>query len=153
MNSGTPATARENRLVRYSAPMMNADPREGERMSTQHDTTLLTLEEAAARLGVEPSTLEGWADEGRLFFVCEPDGTRRFTVQEIERWRKEIPFLAPSPWAEVLKRVARGEKIDSDSPLIKRLDATAKAIARGRVFEDSTEVIRAAREGLLDEYE
>lgn len=32
------------------------------------------------------------------------------------------------------------------SPLVARLDATAAAIARGRVFEDSTPVIRADRE-------
>lgn len=32
------------------------------------------------------------------------------------------------------------------SPLVARLDATAAAIGRGRVFEDSTPAIRAARE-------
>lgn len=35
--------------------------------------------------------------------------------------------------------------------LIELLDATRAAISRGRVFEDSTPVIRAAREGRLDD--
>lgn len=35
----------------------------------------------------------------------------------------------------------------SVSPLVARLDRIAKRIARGRIFEDSTPAIRAAREG------
>jgi len=120
---------------------------------TRAHATLLTLEQAALRLGVEPSLLDQWAEEGRVDHVRRSGGARRFKAREIERWRKELPFIAPSPWADALERAARGEQGEADSPLIQRLDRVAEALARGRMFEDSTEIIRAAREGVLGEHD
>ena len=46
---------------------------------------LLTLRQAAARLGVHPATLRRWADRGDILVVFTPGGHRRFPVEEIER--------------------------------------------------------------------
>jgi excisionase family DNA binding protein len=46
---------------------------------------LLTLKEAAGRLGVHPATLRRWADQGDVLVVITPGGHRRFARTEIER--------------------------------------------------------------------
>lgn len=46
---------------------------------------LLTLREAAARLGVHPATLRRWADQGDVLVVITPGGHRRFARTEVER--------------------------------------------------------------------
>ncbi len=46
---------------------------------------LLTISQAAARLGVHPDTLRKWADKGLVPVVKLPSGYRRFEPQEIER--------------------------------------------------------------------
>jgi excisionase family DNA binding protein len=48
---------------------------------------LLTLAEAAARLGVHPTTLRRWADQGDVLVMVTPGGHRRFPVAEVERLR------------------------------------------------------------------
>jgi len=48
---------------------------------------LLSLGEAAQRLGVHPTTLRRWADEGDVLVMVTPGGHRRFPVAEIERLR------------------------------------------------------------------
>ena len=51
---------------------------------------LLTISEAARRLGVHPNTLRTWADKGLVRHVKLPSGYRRFSVQEVERLRQEM---------------------------------------------------------------
>jgi excisionase family DNA binding protein len=51
---------------------------------------LLTISQAAARLGVHPDTLRGWADKGLVPVIKLPSGYRRFEPQEIERVRSEM---------------------------------------------------------------
>ncbi len=51
---------------------------------------LLTISEAARRLGVHPNTLRTWADKGLVKTVRLPSGYRRFAVAEIERMRAEM---------------------------------------------------------------
>ncbi len=51
---------------------------------------LLTIAKAAARLGVHPDTLRGWADKGMVPVVRLPSGYRRFDPSEIERVRGEM---------------------------------------------------------------
>jgi len=46
---------------------------------------VLTLKEAAERLGVHPATLRRWADNGDVQVRLTPGGHRRFPLSEIER--------------------------------------------------------------------
>lgn len=46
---------------------------------------LLTTQEAAERLGVGPTTIKRWADEGRIEAVRTLGGHRRFTVDSVEK--------------------------------------------------------------------
>jgi putative resolvase len=51
---------------------------------------LLTISQAAARLGVHQNTLRQWADKGLVPHVKFPSGHRRFTVAAIERLRQQM---------------------------------------------------------------
>lgn len=51
---------------------------------------LLTISQAAARLGVHPDTLRAWADKGLVPVIKLPSGYRRFVPEEIERVRTEM---------------------------------------------------------------
>ncbi len=51
---------------------------------------LLTISQAAARLGVHQNTLRSWADKGLVAHVKLPSGYRRFTIAEVERLRQEM---------------------------------------------------------------
>jgi excisionase family DNA binding protein len=53
---------------------------------------LLTISEAAGRLGVSSGTLRSWADKGIVKAIKLPSGYRRFTEAEIERQRREMGF-------------------------------------------------------------
>lgn len=43
----------------------------------------LTLKDAAALLGVHPTTLRRWADEGQIPHITTPGGHRRFSTQDV----------------------------------------------------------------------
>ena len=49
-----------------------------------HDP-LLSLKQAAVRLGVHPTTLRRWADQGDILVVLTPGKHRRFPTSEVER--------------------------------------------------------------------
>ena len=51
---------------------------------------LLTISQAAARLGVSVGTLRAWADKGLIKTVRLPSGYRRFTTEVIEEKRREM---------------------------------------------------------------
>ena len=51
---------------------------------------LLTISQAATRLGVHPDTLRAWADRGLVPVIRTPTGYRRFEPREIERVRAEM---------------------------------------------------------------
>lgn len=53
---------------------------------------LLTISEAARRIGVHPNTLRGWADKGLVKHVKLPSGYRRFLASDIEQLREEMGF-------------------------------------------------------------
>ena len=57
---------------------------------TEPVAKLLRISEAAARLGVHPTTLRTWADKGMVAMVKLPSGYRRFRVEEIERMKQEM---------------------------------------------------------------
>lgn len=58
----------------------------------EEDTKLLSIGEAAKRLGVHINTLRRWVESGRIHAVRLPSGYRRFEVREIERLRREMGF-------------------------------------------------------------
>lgn len=58
-------------------------------------TRLLTISQAAARLGVHPDSLRRWADKGLVPVIKLPSGYRRFEPQEIERVRSEMGLKDP----------------------------------------------------------
>jgi putative resolvase len=57
---------------------------------------LLTISQAATRLGVHPNTLRKWADKGLVPAVKLPSGYRRFVPSEIERVRREMGLDGPN---------------------------------------------------------
>ena len=56
-------------------------------------TRLLTVSQAAARLGVHPDTLRAWADKGHVPVVRTPTGYRRFDPVEIDRVRQDMGLV------------------------------------------------------------
>ncbi|MDP9411495.1 MAG: helix-turn-helix domain-containing protein [Actinomycetota bacterium] len=64
---------------------------------------LLTISQAARLLGVHQNTLRSWADKGLVRHVKLPSGYRRFTLDEIQRLRREIGIdtaEGTAPWVE-----------------------------------------------------
>jgi excisionase family DNA binding protein len=59
-------------------------------MAERERTELLSIGEAAARLGVSVATLRAWVKKGWINAVIYPSGFRRFTEEEIERRRREM---------------------------------------------------------------
>jgi excisionase family DNA binding protein len=59
-------------------------------VSENAERQLISLKDAAARLGVHPSTLRRWADNGDILVMVTPGGHRRFPVREIERLASEV---------------------------------------------------------------
>jgi len=55
---------------------------------------MLTLKEAAERLGVHPATLRRWADRGDVDVRLTAGGHRRFPLSEIERLGRPSPAPA-----------------------------------------------------------
>ena len=53
---------------------------------------LLSIGQAAERLGVSVGTLRSWADKGLVKMIRLPSGYRRFTEDEIDRIRREMGF-------------------------------------------------------------
>ena len=51
---------------------------------------LLTISEAADRLGVHQKTLRAWADKGLVTHVKTPTGYRRFDPADIDRLIAEM---------------------------------------------------------------
>ena len=56
---------------------------------------LLTLKQAATRIGVHPSTLRRWADQGDVLVVVTPGGHRRFPQAETKRLTRVQPGGGP----------------------------------------------------------
>jgi excisionase family DNA binding protein len=52
----------------------------------------LALEQASRRLGVHPSTLRRWADQGAIDFFLTPGGHRRFLAEAIESFAREHQY-------------------------------------------------------------
>ncbi|MGI8552349.1 MAG: MerR family DNA-binding transcriptional regulator [Dehalococcoidia bacterium] len=59
---------------------------------TGKERELLTISEAAKRLGVSTNTMRAWADRGLVPVVKLPSGHRRFEVSAMEQKRKDMGF-------------------------------------------------------------
>jgi excisionase family DNA binding protein len=53
---------------------------------------LLTISEAAKRLGISQKTLRKWADSGEIAVVRLPSGYRRFEPAEVERTLRAMGY-------------------------------------------------------------
>lgn len=53
---------------------------------------LLTLSQAARRLGIHDNTLRKWSDDARIQTVKLPSGHRRFQSSVIERARQQMGY-------------------------------------------------------------
>ncbi len=65
----------------------------------------LTLEQASERLGIHPTTLRRWVDEGQIDAFLTPGGHRRFWLADLERFEQEhhrsrLPLLPMPEWAD-----------------------------------------------------
>jgi putative two-component system response regulator len=74
------------------------------------EPTLVTLQQAAAAVGVSASTLRRWADEGRIQAVRTAGGHRRFPLEAVRRLTTErgrgVAVKPVQPPADGLKRLA-----------------------------------------------
>lgn len=60
----------------------------------KEEPQLLSISEAARRLGVHVNTLRRWADHGDIQAVRLPSGFRRFEPAVIEEKRRELGYRA-----------------------------------------------------------
>ena len=74
----------------------------------------LTLDQAAKRLGVHPTTLRRWVDQGAMDVFLTPGGHRRFLLKDVERFEAEhhrtrLPATKEQQWADcALLRARQG---------------------------------------------
>lgn len=97
----------------------------------------LTLSEAAELLGVHPSTVRRWADNGDLRCMRTPGGHRRFLEEDLRQFlclRQEGAIVAPSQaLADTLIRQARHEmerEDIADEPWRTAFDKSERAARR-----------------------
>jgi excisionase family DNA binding protein len=64
-------------------------------MTREHPTKLLSIGEAAAKMGIHVHTLRRWVANGSIRAVRLPSGYRRFEPAEIERKMREMGFTDP----------------------------------------------------------
>ncbi|MEO1483980.1 MAG: helix-turn-helix domain-containing protein [Myxococcota bacterium] len=59
-------------------------------MANGEPDKLMTTQEAAKLLGVGPSSVKRWADDGRLPTIKTPGGHRRFRARDVESLRDDL---------------------------------------------------------------
>jgi len=64
----------------------------------------LSLSEMADKLGVHPSTVRKWADEGDLPVHRTPGGHRRFRRKEVDLWQQAQETKSPEEAQMVIKK-------------------------------------------------
>lgn len=98
--------------------------------------TWLTTTEAAAHLGVHPSTVRRWADEGDLPTMVTPGGHRRFALSDLLRLsegtrRPALPAKMETVWAkEALTRTRRRIQSDQASTWLSSFDSEGRQLGR-----------------------
>ncbi len=71
---------------------------------TATENEWLTLDQASRRLGVHPTTLRRWANQGAIDVLLTPGGHRRFHRADLERFQRErrrtgLPVPPDQGWA------------------------------------------------------
>ena len=78
----------------------------------------LSLSQAAEILGVHPSTVRNWADQGKLPFHRTLGGHRRFLNSELELWRKSERAAGPDEAAIVVQSALGYTRFQIDEGLL-----------------------------------
>jgi excisionase family DNA binding protein len=91
----------------------------------QAHPTWLTTTEAADHLGVHPSTLRRWADDGMITAMVTPGGHRRFALADLEAFRRQgqQPTMLPadeSVWAQQALSHTRAQIVEHQSTSMMR---------------------------------
>ena len=100
----------------------------------------LSLSKAAEVLGVHPSTIRNWADQGKLPVHRTQGGHRRFLANELELWRKSERAASPEEAAIVVQSALGYTRFQIDEGLLEaeewygKLDEAARQAysVRGR---------------------
>ncbi len=71
----------------------------------------LTLSEVSKKLGVHPSTIRNWADQGYLPVHRTKGGHRRFKRSEVELWHQSQQASAPSEAKVVIQNALKHTRI------------------------------------------
>lgn len=96
----------------------------------------LTIGQAAERLGVHPTTLRRWADNGDIPTMITPGGHRRFGVDDVDRFqeergRRQVVSGLEQLWAERALTRARSEVVTiSEKELLSPFDEEERAHKR-----------------------
>ena len=84
----------------------------------------LSLSKAAEVLGVHPSTIRNWADQGKLPVHRTQGGHRRFLANELELWRKSERAASPEEAAIVVQSALGYTRFQIDEGLLEGQAAT-----------------------------
>ena len=69
--------------------------RDAKRAAKNDTTVLLTSGQLAAKIGVAPHTVAGWASEGRIEHALTPGGHRRFAPEHVEKLMQHVQSRPP----------------------------------------------------------
>lgn len=92
------------------------------------DERWLSLTAAADRLGVHPTTLRRWANNGDIMIMLTPGGHRRFLVSDLDAFSERRRSLmgnnqVAAEWADRALQTARQEIVThSDQPWLSTFD-------------------------------
>jgi excisionase family DNA binding protein len=96
----------------------------------------ISLQEAAHRLGVHPTTLRRWADAGDIAVMLTPGGHRRFAIADIEQFeakRHGVRVLSgiEQIWGEqAINRTRRELQVYQDKTWLQAFDEEERAHKR-----------------------
>lgn len=102
----------------------------------KHSREWLSLQQAAQRLGVHPTTLRRWADSGEIPVMLTPGGHRRFAAGDIEQFearRHGVRMLSgiEQMWAEqAIDRTRRDLQVGPEKGWLQVFDEEERAHKR-----------------------
>lgn len=92
----------------------------------------LSLSEMAGEIGVHPSTIRKWADEGNLPVHRTPGGHRRFLRSEVELWKEAQQADSPQDIQMVINHAMKAIRLQisegklEDESWYQKLDSQAR---------------------------
>ena len=81
----------------------------------------LSISEIAEILGVHPSTVRGWSDQGRMPVHRTQGGHRRYRRSEIDLWMQSRQVKVPEESQLVIQKIGR----ESSQPVSKQRESLA----------------------------